>query len=230
MSSTKGMNDITIIYLTLNKLPEEWMKFQQETLLKAIGDTKIISVSRNPIDLGTNILQTEEPSANNVYAQMLRVCKMTDTKYIGIAEDDTLYVREHFEYRPKEDVFAYNLCHWSIFTWGKPTYSWRNRRVNYSLIAQRYSIIEALEERFEKYPDGTPAKHTGEIGRNMLERNLGLTQRQAIDFYTAHPIININHEFGLDDTATRHTKRLGNLRAYDIPHWGRADKLIKKFA
>lgn len=223
------MKDLTVIYLTLNKLPDEWMKFQQETLLKSVGDTKIISVSRNPIDLGTNILQTEEPSASNVYRQMLRVCKMTDTKYIGMAEDDTLYVEEHFRHRPKENVFAYNLCHWSIFTWGTPTYSWRNRRVNYSLIAQRESIIEALEERFEKYPDGTPEKHTGEIGRNMLERNLDLKQRHAVDFYTYCPIININHELGLDKVATSHRKRLGNLRAFDIPYWGKAKDLIKKF-
>lgn len=223
------MKDLTVIYLTLNKLPEEWMKYQQGMLLSSIGGTKIISVSSKPIELGTNILQTENPSASNVYRQMLRVCKMTDTEYIGMAEDDTLYVREHFEFRPKEDVFAYNLCHWSIFTWGVPTYSWRNRRVNYSLIARRESIIRALEERFEKYPEGTPEKHTGEIGRNMLERNLGLTQWESVDFYTRRPIININHAFGLDDLAVSQRKALGSLRAFDIPFWGRADELIKKF-
>lgn len=223
------MKDITIIYLTLNKLPQEWMKYQQETLLNVVGDTKIISVSRLPMDLGINILQTEKPSASNVYRQMLRVCKMTDTEFIGMAEDDTLYVKQHFEHRPKPDVFAYNLCHWSIFTWGTPTYSWRNRRVNYSLVANRESVIKALEERFNKYPEGTPEKHTGEIGRNMLERNLGLTQWKAVDFYTHLPIININHALGLDDLAITQRKRLGNLRAFDIPFWGRADELIKKF-
>lgn len=223
------MRDLTVIYLTLNKLPEEWMKYQQETLLNSIGDTNVISVSSKPIDLGTNILQTEKPSASNVYRQMLRACHLTDTEFIAMAEDDTLYCNEHFLHRPKKDVFAYNLSHWSIFTWGTPTYSWRNRRVNYSLIANRESVIEALSERFEKYPNGTPEKYTGEIGRNMLERNLGIKERTAVDFYTFVPIININHELGLDKVAVTHRKRLGSLRAFDIPNWGKARDVIKRF-
>lgn len=97
------------------------------------------------------------------------------------------------------------------------------------MVANRESVIKALQERFDKYPEGTPEKHTGEIGRNMLERNLGLTEWKAVDFYTHLPIININHALGLDDLAITQRKRLGNLRAYDIPFWGRADELIKKF-
>lgn len=223
------MNDLTIIYLTLNKLPEGWMKYQQEVLKEAIGDTKIISVSRIPIDLGTNILQTEEPSPSNVYKQILRAAQMTDTEFIGIAEDDTLYVSDHFQYRPPADVFAYNLSHWSLFTWGTPTYGWRNRKGNYSMIANRKLVIEALEERFAKYPDGTPPAMTGELGRWRTDKQLGVTKRKAIDFYTNNPIINFNHEMGLDDRARRHQKTLGTLRAYDIPYWGPAKELVKKF-
>lgn len=223
------MTDITIVYLTLNKLPEKWMEYQQDVLKKAIGDAPIISVSRLPMDLGTNILQTEVPSASNVYRQMLRAAKMATTEYIGVAEDDTLYCSDHFNYRPPKDVFAYNLSHWSLFTWGTPIYGWRNRKGNYSMICNRELLIEALEERFAKYPEGTPPSMTGELGRWRTDERLGVTKRKAIDFYTNNPIINVNHEHGLDDRARNHRKTIGTLRAYDIPMWGKAEELVKKF-
>ena len=156
------MNDLTIIYLTQNLLPEGWIKYQQDILLKAIGDAPIISVSRKPMDFGINILQTEPSSASNVYWQMLKACRIATTKYIGIAEDDTLYVQDHFNHRPADDTFAYNCSRWSLFTWGIPMYSWRDRKTNCCLIANRELMIEALEERFEKYPNGTPPAQTGE--------------------------------------------------------------------
>jgi len=221
--------DLTIIYLTLNNLPKGWQEYQIEVLKKCIGNAPIISVSRLPMDLGINLIQTEEPSPSNVYRQMLRAAKIATTKYIGIAEDDTLYCPDHFRHRPRDDEFAYNLSHWSLFTWGVPTYGWRNRKGNYSMIAPRKLLIEALEERFEKYPEGTPPDLTGELGRVKVDSYLGLTQRKAVDFYTNNPIINVNHELGLDDRARRHQKTLGTLRAYDIPGWGKAADLVLKF-
>jgi hypothetical protein len=84
---------------------------------------------------------------------MLRATRLVKTPYIAIAEDDTLYNEEHFSYRPKDNEFAYNMTHWSLFTWGDPTYHWRNRRGNYSMIAPTKLLLEALEERFEKWPN-----------------------------------------------------------------------------
>jgi hypothetical protein len=221
--------DLTIIYLTLNLLPKKWQEYQIDVLKKCIGNAPIISISRLPMDLGTNLIQSEEPSPSNVYRQVLRGAKLAKTKYIAIAEDDTLYVSDHFRHRPADDEFAYNLSHWSLFTWGTPIYGWRNRKGNYSMIANRELVIEALEERFEKHPNGTPPELTGELGRWKVDRYLGVKQRKEVDFYTNNPIINVNHELGLDDRARRHQKTLGTLRAYDIPMWGKASDLVKKF-
>jgi hypothetical protein len=158
------------------------------------------------MNLGTNIIQEGPFCASNVYKQMLRAAKMATTKYIGIAEDDSLYCEDHFKYRPKDDEFAYNLSHWSIFTWYPEIFGWRNRKGNWTLIANRELVIEALEERFSKYPNGTPPESTGELGRWRSDKQLGLTKRKAVDFYTNNPIINVCHEFGLDDRAKRHRK------------------------
>ena len=223
------MKDLTIIYLTLNNLPDKWMEYQQKVLLEAIGDTQIISISRIPMNLGINLIQTEKVCSSNVYWQLLRAAKLATTEFIAVAEDDSLYNTEHYSFRPQKDEFAYNNSHWSLFTWGEPTYSWRNRKGNYTLVAPRLLVIESLEERFTKYPNGTPEGKTGELGRSRTDRMLGLTQHKVVEFSTTCPVINICHDNGLDDRARRHKKSFGTLRAYDIPYWGKAKELIKNY-
>lgn len=229
------MKDTTVIFLTTNELPEAWTAFHKKTLIEAIGDSKLITISRKPMNFGLNVLQTEPKSPSNVYWQLLKGARMANTKYVAVAEDDTLYHYEHFLQVPKPGEFGYNMNHWSLFTWTsehnpRPTYSWRNRKGNYTLIAERELVIEALEERFAKYPNGTPDKITGEMGREMVERNMGITIRQSSEFYTTVSVINFNHDIvAMDDLQKRHRKRLGMIRAYDIPYWGKADELVKKF-
>lgn len=219
------MSDLTVIFLTLKKLPLGWQHYQKQVLLDAIGDARLIEISPDG-----DIIQDEPPSPSNVYRQLLRGALAAKTEYIAVAEDDTLYCPDHYAYRPEPGVFAYNQSHWSLFAWGEPTYSWRDRMGNYTLIAHREDVIDALTERFDKYPDGTPAHLTGEIGRWRTDQQLGLTPRTAKEFKTNTPVINICHQLGLDDRANRRRKALGTLRAYDVPYWGKASDLIKHFS
>lgn len=214
------MSDLTIIFITLEKLPKHWQEYHWQVLTDAARGAHIhkIGASDQP-----------NPSSSNVYWQLLKGAKAATTEYVAIAEDDTLYTPDHYAHRPKKGTFAYNQSHWSLFTWGVPTYSWRDRLGNYTLIAHREDVIEALEERFAKYPNGTPEGKTGEIGRWRIEAQLGLTPRKAVEFKTSNPVINICHEYGLCERSRRHRKGFGTLRAYDIPYWGKADDLIKKF-
>jgi hypothetical protein len=117
---------------------------------------------------GINIIQTEPESSSNIYWQLLKGAKLATTKYIAVAEDDTLYSKEHFAFRPPDNCFAYNLTRWTTYTWGEPIYSLKNFiKTNAVLIAPRESVIEALEERFAKYPhdmENIPLGMCGEIG------------------------------------------------------------------
>ncbi len=229
------MSDTTILFLTTNELPADWTAFHRNILLEATAGHEIISLSMKPMDLGLNILQTEPKSMSNIYWQLLKGAKAAKTKYIAVAEDDTLYPKEHFLHIPKPGTIAYNMNHWSLFTWtyqahpNDTMYSWRNRKGNYCMIAERNLVIEALEERFAKFPNGTPDNITGEMGRPMVERNMGITLREASEFYTTISVINFNHDGASDDLQIRHRKRLGMIRAYDIPYWGKAADLVKKF-
>lgn len=222
-------SDITIILLTANRVPKKWAGFHKQKLIEAAGSSPIITISREPLDWGLNLLQTETYGISNIYFQLLKGAKLAETDYIGVAEDDILYPKEHFEYRPPLDTFAYNMNRFNVFTWGKPTYFWKNRMGNSTLIAPRKLTIEALEERFKKYPNGTPGGFTGELGRSNIEDKLGVTRRKSAWFSTEISIVKIDHELGIDRLARTHRKGKGILRAYDIPYWGKAEDIIKKF-
>lgn len=223
-------NDLTIIMLTANRVPEAWALFHKEKLLAAAGSCPIITISRKPLDWGINLHDTEDYTISNIYYQLLRGAKAATTPYIAVAEDDTLYPKEHFEYRPPFDTFAYNMNRFNVFRWSRrPTYFWKDRISNSTLVAPRQLTIEALEERFAKYPDGTPKFFTGELGRPNIESKLGVSSRKSTWFSTENSVIRIDHELGIDRLARTHRKGMGILRAYDIPYWGKASDLVNKF-
>lgn len=225
------MKDFTVLYLTASQIPESFAEFQRKTLIDAIGDAPLISISRKPLDFGTNILDDGPKCTDNIYRQMLRGAKLATTPYIIIAEDDTLYNENHFIfYRPAEDTFAYNQNRLALFTWGEPQFHWRNRKSNCSLIAPRKLMIEALEERFKKYPVSTPEKIVGELGRSMVERNQGVTERKSVEVFSKISIIQFNHEAASEGRQRNHRKSYGPIRAYDIFYWGKAVDLVKKYA
>lgn len=223
------MNDITIIYLTTNELPKKWVRYQQDCLLEAIGDSKLISISKQPIVFGLNLLDQEPKSYWNMYMQILRACKIAKTNFIGIAEDDTLYTKTHFtEFRPPLDSVSYDRSRWSLFTWEKePFYCLRQRISNCSLIASREYLIDALEERKSRYPQGPEQKLLGEVGRVKVDSRLGVSRRNMIEFYSYGPIVQLNHPSGTDLTQKTRWKRHGQIRAYDIPFWGKASEIVK---
>lgn len=224
------MQDLTVIYLTASLIPQSFAGYQRKILLEAIGDFPLISVSRKPLDFGMNILDVAKKNVSNIYFQMLRAAKVASTKFIAIAEDDTLYPKEHFTfYRPEMDTFAYNLNRLALFTWGIPTYSWRNKFSNCSLVAPRLLTIKALEERFKRYPKGTPLEMTGELGREDIAKDLQLTRRKADIVYSTVSIVQFNHDYASEAYQRNHKKKLGPIRSFDIPYWGKAADLVTRF-
>lgn len=223
-----GLSDLTVIYLTANEVPEKWAAFQMMTLYEAAKGSPIISMSRKPIRFGENHVDQQEKSIYNIYLQMLCGARYATTPFVAIAEDDVLYAPEHFsEFRPPADAFAYDMNRLGLFTWSKkPMYFWKNRVSNSMLIAPRELMIEALEERFDS---PMAFKIHGELGRNNIEDKLGITRRKKIEFFADASSVRIDHDFGYDHAARHHRKKEGPIKAYDVPGWGRAEELIKKF-
>lgn len=225
-------NDLTVIFLTVNRVPEKWRLYHKEVLLKAVGDYPIITVSSKPMpDMpGENLIQDGPINASNIYVQMLRAAKIATTPFIAIAEDDSLYPREHFEcFRPKEDEFAYDMTRWAMFSWNPSAFFWRDRISNLTLIAPRELLIKCLEERFDKYPDGTPEGRTGEVGKERIEKMLRLPAYKFVKFWSTTPVVNVNHVYSLDPREINKSKRMAPLRAIEVPLWGKASDIAKHF-
>ncbi len=237
-------NDLTVIYYTSNWLDTHNPYFLENTrkqLLKAIGDLPMIIVSQKPTLFGENsrdvCLGDIGRSHLNIYRQILWGARVAKTKYVAMAEDDILYSYEHFHtYFPEKDVFAYDMSKWSLFTWTKPPlFSLIPRKVVNSLIAKRDMLIESLEERFKRFDkligEGQKEEdiipHWGDPGR--YENLLGVTIRGSEEFNSTVPNIVFSHEeaFGYLSRGTR--KKLGTIRATEIPYWGRAEEIVKLY-
>ena len=240
MYMSKTPLDLTVIYYTSNHLEIQNPVFVANTkkqLLKAIGIHPLISVSQKPMDFGTNLcLGDIGRSHRNIYRQILEGCKLAKTKYVAMAEDDILYSYEHFHtYTPKENKFAFDMQKLSLFTWTKPMYTFRTKRmVVNQMIAPREMLIEALEERFARIPvlramgksDEWINSRWGDPGR--YEDLLGITVRPKEEFYSQVPSIVFSHPnaFGYEQNQGK-KKRLGDIRMYDIPFWGKAEDVLK---
>lgn len=228
--------NLTIIYITASEIKDSFAKKQREILIEAIGDTPIICVYRDPQKIPfegqSNViyqLDTEKKCLSNIYFQILQAAKKATTEFVAIAEDDTLYNANHFTYRPKNNEFLYNQNRFALFTWGDPIYSWRNRKSNATLIAPRKLLIEALEERFTKWPQGTPDHITGEVGRGMVERNLKITERKSVEIFGEVSVIQFNHANASENRQRNRRKKLGQIKVYDIYYWGHAKNLRKYY-
>lgn len=219
-SSPITEGDLTIIMLTINKLPPFWAEFHKQTLLEAAGNLPIITISKIPMDWDrpnvTNILQ-EVPEdmwerVVNVYSQILRGAELAKTPYVAIAEDDCLYPKDHFTtFRPPLDTFAYNHSRWCIFSWEKrrPFYYHMPSDANCLMIAPREKLVNSLR-----------GEHP--ITRRIMHR----LQEPCVAFYTHEPVLCFYHDFGNDYLERSHRKKPWPIWAYNIPKWGKAKQII----
>ena len=240
------MDDLTIIYYSSNYLEDKnpyFVKNTRDQLLLAAEDLPIISVTQRPIIFGRNVCVGNIGRSHlNIYRQILAGCKAATTPYVAMAEDDILYSPEHF--KPSkyvknvgDDVFYYDMCKLSIFTWIKPAlFSFRfKREVVNQLICNRLFLIEALEERFarlevllKKNDESYWIKYWGDPGR--YESLLGVTPRKTRQESCKNPSIVFSHEFAYGYEVNQgKKKRLGDLRIIEIPYWGRAEEVLNKF-
>lgn len=236
--SKETNKDLTVVFLTANEHPEHWRKFHAEKLLEAVGSYPMITIHRTEELNFTSdqyILDTEPQSHYNMYRQLLKAAKLATTPFIATAESDTLYPKEHFTFfRPKMDEVAYDMTRWTLFTWRPDFYSLRYRISNCTLIAPREYLIDALEERYGDNAKISPElskERVSEVGRHIHENALGLPRRNTKQVWCHFPTVQINHPNGTNFKQVDHPymKNPGEVKAYDIPGWGKASDLVKEY-
>lgn len=227
-------NNLTIVYITANIISDYFAESTQSVLLEAARGLPIIAVSKKPTDFGTqNICVGNTPrSQANIYRQALMGAKAAQTKYIAIAEDDVLYSPAHFKFRPKDGHFAYNMCSWSIFTWGEPIFTYKapgGRKNLNGLICERDLFVGAMEERFKLWPDDSKININtfGEPGK--YDKQLGTTPHPTEEFYVNPPNVVFSHQTNLQFEGLGTRKKMGQLCATEVPYWGKAENIIKLY-
>lgn len=229
------MQDLTILYYTANKEPEYFMKNIQQKLRETVGDTRIISVSQKPMDFGDNICIGEVGmSLYNLYKQVLLAVSEAKTKYVAIAEDDMVYSKEHFEYRPPIDTIGYDLNKWALFTWRPEVFSKRtDRRVMSMCTAPREMLKHTLEERYMKYPEvsaipeiiykyywGEPGRFEDHVGISKVKTEKYESSVPSVAFFTPEAL-------GFQYLGTR--KKLGELQTTVLEPYGSAKEMYERY-
>jgi hypothetical protein len=216
-------------------MPQKWIEFHMRHLIKAVKGFPIITVSSVEMDLGlgeTKLIQDIPWGGWSTFCMWNRAAKVADTEFIAIAEDDSLYHPRHFrDFRPKLDEVAYDMSRWSVITWREePTFSMIRRLGGFMMIAPRKLVIEALDEREAKHPNGH--QRPGEIGREDVENRLGVTRRKHVEWWCKGPSVTLTHTRGVSPTYIGHPTRKrvqGEMKAFDIPYWGKASDIAAIF-
>ena len=221
------MKDLTVVMLTANKVPLKWAQYHKEVLIENSQGASIITVSYKPLDWGDqNFIQTEY-SMPNIYRQCLYAAQAAKTEFIAMIDDDCLHPKQHFEFRPIDPGFYYNLNRWHLFTWSKePFYFHKPLCGNGNMIAKRSYIIEALEARV-KFDPLLRGRLGTELGLN--HKNQRFDKLPAIEFRTKSPTVAFYHEGSIDEASQRRKKYAWPVRVPELYVWGRAEDLIKKW-
>lgn len=188
------MTDATVLYYSASRLPERFAQAVLESLAWHVGDCPVITVTQRPLDYHDwpNLCVGDlGVSVQNVYRQILIGAEAARTEYVVCCEDDTLYPREHFAYRPKPGVFAYNLNRWHLDPTDPPVYRWRNRTGMCACVCHRQDLIDTLEARFAADPGCRYPKTWGEPGK--YEWKFGIPKVERETFRTEQPVIHVNH-------------------------------------
>lgn len=194
------MTDLTIVYSTAHKIPENFRRLVLWNLRQSAGDYPVVEIHSTP----------QRSSITNYYKELLATAQDITTPYIAFAEDDTLYPDEHFNYRPSKP-FSYNFNRWNLHTWSEPPFFYlKQRRILATLIADREEFIKVMKSRTHE---------------RMFEP--GRSGEEWERFETYNPVVVITHPnaFGYMGGS----KGANKIRAFEIPYFGKASDIMKAY-
>lgn len=206
----------TILYYTANTEDPIFEQKIRDDIKKKARGIPIISVSRKPIDFGTNICVGEKPvSYTSEWKQLLIGLKAATTKYVIAAEADCLYPEEYFSFTPTDDRMMYNYDNiYIVWKFKNGFYKKRGFCEGAQMCGREY-WIERLEpllpESWEPYT---------RLAENMLVTKIFPTRR----VWSGNPIISFKTRDGVSYRTT-----FVNDKLKEIPYWGQVEPLKVKF-
>ena len=202
---------MTIIYYTSNREDETFEEKIRGELVKNRSGLPVISVSQKPIDLGENVCVGEhEASTYNTKKQIYEGLKRATTEYVVMAEADFLYPKEYFEFEPKGDKF---YCVENVYiAWINRSKFYRKLGSEGAMICHRESLMEIMETYLTEWDMRTKMKSL-------------LFHPESIKVTLETPVVT----FKTGNGVSWRCSYIKGSSIKDIPHWGNAGKLRKRF-
>jgi hypothetical protein len=246
------MVETGVIYLTDNSLDERLAELVRLRLAQAADGLPVVSVSQQPVSLGTNIcVGNIGRSWDSLYKQLLAGINALSTPYVVIAEHDCLYTPEHLMWMPlADDVFYYNANCWLV-QWGgnhpelNGMYSyWPKRLALSQLICNRLLLKTAVEERLALLGEGKSITkqwlgcgEPGVVSERALEkarkaarsgRPIKLDQYldQYLRKYTSAAFVTKLPNLDIRHSSNFTGPKRGKKRCYELPYWGRFETVF----
>jgi hypothetical protein len=219
------MTDLTLLYYSANALPEQSAaNFRNELLKTTEGAFPIISVTQKPIDFGKNICVGDiGQSYYNMYKQIHAGLQHTETKYVAMVDDDSLYNMEHFSYRPtSDDVFSYNKSMWFL---DKTIFWTKDHAGGFSSIAPTKFLRDILGLRLTRFPEEPMPRNYQKYQwlEPGHEEPLGFRAQKMEYFKTKTPLITLCYWDATSGWPKR--RQRGTKVAEELEYWGNAQEL-----
>jgi hypothetical protein len=215
--------ETTIIYYTDGHVEDKIARIVRKHI--ASSGKPIVSVSQGYLDFGDRNVNVGKLGRDyrNIQFQVLQGCLTAKTKYVALAEHDTLYPDGYFDWiPPKDDVFYYNQNRVFVVAKKGPQYGmyiiYKDANPNADqLICNRELLIEATKKRLELLDSGEPLpRGWGEPGFSDYFKDETWEWR-----WNEIPSVDIFHN---DNFTMRH----GNFKdtAWEIRGWGKFKTVI----
>lgn len=213
--------DLTICYYSACTEDEEFEEKIRQDLIKKAGDIPIISVTRKPINFGTNICVGEVPvSYTSEWKQLLLGLKAAKTKFVIAAESDCIYPPEYFTFTPPEDDVVYNYNN-IYLVWKNHNGYWK--KTGYcegaQMCGKEYWIkqLEPLLPKTSFHDDWIPytREQENELVKKIFPKRKEWTGNAVVTFKTGNGV------------SCRST--FINNKIKEIPYWGNIGELKNKY-
>lgn len=212
--------DRTIIYYSACTENPVFEQMIRDNLVKVAGDIPIISVTRKPIDLGTNICIGEKSvSYTNEWRQLLIGLKAAKTKFCMTAEADCLYPPSYFNFTPPvDDLMHYYDNLWLV--WRRHNGYWKKTgHCEGAEMCGREYWISRLEATLKEY-----AGEGWEPVPRGIENKIVKSFFPTEGLFTGDPIVTFKTGDGVSSRST-----FINEKIFEIPYWGHITPLKEKY-
>lgn len=210
----------TVIYYTSNREPKEFEQKIRDLLLEAIGGLPLISVSQKPIIFGKNICVGDVGVSNqNAHRQFQIGAMAATTPFIHVAEADTLYPKEYFQYLPPTIDRIYWMPIYLLYLNRR---SWRRDRFylkgasECSIVVGREYIINLIENNLNGRGMWCPERENGKTTSRIIT-----SHKTCSLFNLKIPIISVKSGYSMHGSH----ECIGRTKI--LPYWGTPDDVIK---